>query len=127
MFEKSPEEMLQAAKGDDGEIVFEETGDSLIDKWEQELMKGLTPDLTESMSPENIAKMRKSKEQKKKASEVASQLDGINETYGKPNSAFDSKFIPIGSMEETRLLNEKLLGRVGRMSDSFAFGDKKVK
>lgn len=120
--------MFKAGKGEDGEMVFEETGDPLIDKWEEELSKGLTPDLTEALSQESIAKMRKAAEKKNKVSEAASQLDDINEVYGgKKPSNFDSKFVQIGSMEEKKLLSERLLGRVGRSPESSALGDTKVK
>jgi len=59
LFEENPDALLKAAKNADGEIVFDETGDPLIDKWEKELAQGITPDLTEGMSDEALASLEK--------------------------------------------------------------------
>lgn len=77
LFEDKPEEMLKAAKGDDGEVIFEETGDPLIDKWEQELAQGIIPDLTEGMSPEAVSQLKQEQMNKAKIKAVGN----INETY----------------------------------------------
>jgi hypothetical protein len=45
----------------DGEIQFTETGDPVIDKWEQELAEGLTPDLGEVFSKDEMVKLRKAR------------------------------------------------------------------
>ncbi len=41
----------------DGEIQFTDTGDAMIDKWEEELARGLIPDLSEVISPETIKQL----------------------------------------------------------------------
>lgn len=80
-FEKDPNSMLMAAKGDDGEIVFEETGDPLIDKWEKELAMGLTPDLTEGMSERDKKILENEREKKKHARSVISKVSDIDERF----------------------------------------------
>lgn len=47
-FERNP---MEAHRQSDGEIQLKDTGDTLIDKWEQELADGKVPDLWESFSP----------------------------------------------------------------------------
>lgn len=64
-------------RDDEGEIVFEGTGDELIDKWEKELAMGLTPDLTEGMSQEAKKRLEKEKTRSKQASEAIKELDGL--------------------------------------------------
>jgi hypothetical protein len=128
LFEKDPNELLKAGKGEDGEIMFEETGDPLIDKWEQELAQGLMPDLTEGMSDASRKKLSNiSKKQTK------TNIEEINEDYSsqsikQPNPMFDSKFVRVGSMEESRLLNTNKLERVGRLPEGSLLGvEKKVR
>ena len=48
---------LEAYRNEDGQIQFVETGDELIDKWEQELAEGKTPDYMEAFSPEDVNKL----------------------------------------------------------------------
>lgn len=45
----------------DGEVQFTETGDPMIDKWEQELADGYTPDLSEVFSPEEMVKLKRAR------------------------------------------------------------------
>ena len=45
------------------------TGDPLIDKWEDEIARGLEPDLTEGMSPEARKRERQALERLKKRSQ----------------------------------------------------------
>jgi len=83
LFEEDPKAMLDAARGDDGEIVFEETGDDLIDKWERELSQGKTPDLTEGYSKETLAELQKKHDTKVLIADKMQDLLGmeINESY----------------------------------------------
>ena len=39
VFENDKSALFEASRGEDGEIMFESTGDPLIDKWEKELDK----------------------------------------------------------------------------------------
>lgn len=47
LFRAHPVEMLKSRAGKDGQVVFANTGDALIDKWEREIAEGKTPDLDE--------------------------------------------------------------------------------
>lgn len=72
---------LEAYKDESGEIVFNETGDPLIDKWEEELARGIMPDLTEDLSQEELARLEKEKIKSKKAKELGKQLENINDSF----------------------------------------------
>jgi len=61
-FEKNP---LEAHRQEDGEIQFKDTGDDLIDKWEQDLADGALPDLYEAFSPESLEKLQQLTEKAK--------------------------------------------------------------
>jgi len=54
-FENNP---LEVHRQEDGEIQFTNTGDSLIDKWEQDLADGVLPNLEEAFTPEALEKLR---------------------------------------------------------------------
>jgi hypothetical protein len=47
---------IDAKRVGDGKEVRFATGDYLLDKWEDELARGLEPDLTEGLSPKERAK-----------------------------------------------------------------------
>ena len=69
----------------DGNVVFQ-TGDPLIDKWEQELQLGVTPDLLEGVSSTFRDKFNKKKEASEKVQEKLEQQmselgDGFDERY----------------------------------------------
>lgn len=49
-YANDPKALLNAAKNERGDIVFEETGDPQIDKWEKEIAMGGTPDLNEGLT-----------------------------------------------------------------------------
>ena len=127
VFEKDPAAMFEAGKGEDGEIMFGDTGDPMIDKWEAEFAKGLVPDLGEGMTNEAKDRLGRLANRKRSMAEGAKKLDSIDETYGPTDPRLASKFVQVGSMEEKRLLNEKLLDRVGRPPDSYTLGDRKLK
>lgn len=55
--DKLYEKPLEAYKTADGEYHFVNTGDELIDKWEQELAEGRIPDLSEAFSPEDYERV----------------------------------------------------------------------
>ena len=50
-FEKKP---IEAQRNEQGEIQFTDTGDALIDKWEEQIARGETPDLFEAFDEESI-------------------------------------------------------------------------
>jgi hypothetical protein len=55
-FEDSP---IESHRGADGEIIFTETGDPLIDSWEQKIAAGEQVDLWESFSSEDAARVKR--------------------------------------------------------------------
>lgn len=55
----------------DGEIQLKNTGDNLIDKWEQQLADGDEPDLLEAFTPEAVEKIRGLHKRKRKRAPVS--------------------------------------------------------
>lgn len=51
-FEKKP---LESYRNEQGDIQFTDTGDDLIDKWEEQIAKGDIPDLYEAFDEESIS------------------------------------------------------------------------
>jgi len=75
------------AKRVDGKEVKFTTGDPLLDKWEEELARGLEPDLTEGLSPEERAKELAARERLSTRGMVAQKADleigdGFSDSYG---------------------------------------------
>jgi hypothetical protein len=56
VFEKKP---LEARRNEKGEIQFTDTGDTLIDRWEEQIAKGETPDLFEAFDEESLTHMER--------------------------------------------------------------------
>ena len=113
MYEDSPHAMLDAMRGEDGEIVLTDTGDPLIDKWEAELSKGLMPDLEEGMSEESRQRLhaeRKKIPAAQKALEAALTNERFDQPPKKSDRRFESKFARRGSAEERALLGTKAAG-----------------
>ena len=92
-FEESPSEARKALTGEDGEYYFETTGDPLIDKWEDEVRRGLIPDLEEGLHPREKAKLAKEREMAKRGREAAREL-------GKPDPRLASKFVVPGTEKQ---------------------------
>jgi len=55
-YEEHPLEVHRQA---DGEIQLKDTGDKLIDKWEEKIAQGHEPDLTEAFTPEGLEKLQR--------------------------------------------------------------------
>jgi hypothetical protein len=55
IYESSPLEMHRQA---DGEIQLKDTGDALIDKWEEQIAEGMEPDLWEAFSDKEREKLK---------------------------------------------------------------------
>lgn len=51
VFDSKP---IESYRNADGEIQFTDTGDELIDKWEEMIAAGESPDLTEAFSPDAL-------------------------------------------------------------------------
>ena len=77
---------IDAKKTETGDVVFN-TGDPLIDKWEQELASGLVPDLLEGLPKEQRDKYKRMQEKasvikEKEDVSLATIDDGFEESYG---------------------------------------------
>ena len=72
-YDEFPEE-ARKEMSDDGEFYFTDSGDALIDKWERELQKGLTPDLEEGLSNDTKENLKKEREHINKAKLAAQAL-----------------------------------------------------
>lgn len=114
-----PEALLGDAKGPDGEIVFTDTGDPLLDKWEEELAQGLTPDLEEGMSETAKEQLRREREKKQGAKKQLEELtkpikpsEGGNKQAAPKDPRYESKFVQPGSLEEAALLASRQVGGI---------------
>lgn len=57
--DKYEQKPIEAHRNADGEIQFKDTGDELIDRWEEQIAKGESPDLFEAFDEESIKHMEK--------------------------------------------------------------------
>lgn len=53
------EKPIEVHRNADGEIQFTDTGDELIDKWEQQIADGELPDLWEAFDEESLERLKK--------------------------------------------------------------------
>lgn len=70
---------LESHRQEDGHIVFE-TGDPLIDKWEQQIARGEKPDLTEAFSPDELRRIQATLRRAK--SGKTTSIGGRSQTFG---------------------------------------------
>lgn len=54
-YEQKP---LEAHRNADGHVQFKDTGDPLIDKWEEQIAQGIMPDFSEGIRPEDLEKIK---------------------------------------------------------------------
>lgn len=69
---------LEVHRNADGEIQLQDTGDDLIDKWEQQIAEGDDVDLWEAFSPEAIEKIKQRLRNKRKVT-TASMGDVVDQ------------------------------------------------
>lgn len=50
---------LEVHRNEDGQIQFSNTGDDLIDKWEEQLAEGKTPNYLEGFTEEQLASLER--------------------------------------------------------------------
>jgi hypothetical protein len=65
----------------DGQVVFSNTGDALIDKWEREYAMGLEPDLLDGVSPEEREKERIALERLLRQKDLVKRVEEKNEGF----------------------------------------------
>jgi len=61
-YEKRP---IEAHRNEAGEIQFSETGDEMVDKWEEQIARGEIPDLNEAFTEESLAGLAKMRQRAK--------------------------------------------------------------
>jgi len=83
LFDDDKGALLEASRGEDGEIMFESTGDPLIDKWERELAMGIDPDLNEGLGTQARRTLEQEKSKISRAKKVASKIVDINDNFDK--------------------------------------------
>jgi hypothetical protein len=106
LFEKDPKAALEAGRNEDGEIIMDDTGDPLIDKWERELAMGLEPDLTEGLSDKERKRLAAEQAKSKRASKLVNEVMGIEEVF---DSRLKSKFVAPNSVEERQLRAQRIM------------------
>jgi hypothetical protein len=105
LYDKDPSE-ARKAWADGGEFYFEHTGDPLLDKWEEELAKGLIPDLEEGMSQEQRAQLQKEREaaRRKKGIPEPEFIGGMSDAEKRK---YASQYAAPGSRREQELLQRR--------------------
>jgi hypothetical protein len=102
-FEEHPNEARKELTVN-GEFIFSDTGDPLLDKWERELSEGLSPDLEEGLPIGVREELKKERESLKRARKAAAEFDKVTD------KRLESKFATPGSKEEKQMLQKKVLG-----------------
>lgn len=99
-YEENPKE-LRADLAAEGNFSFEETGDPLLDKWEQEFAQGLAPDLEEGLSESARKQLEAERERLKPngSSPFGTQFKAQDEKYA-------SKFLAGDKHKEVRVLGQ---------------------
>lgn len=111
-YEKNPSEARKVFS-ENGEFFFESTGDPLLDKWEEELQKGLIPDLEEGMSAADKEKLKAERASVRRARGAAEEL------FKGPDDARLKKYqesMPPKTRREQELLQQQ--ARYGMLGES---------
>jgi hypothetical protein len=115
-YENNPKELRARFADDNGEMIFTETGDELLDKWEQEIARGLTPDLEEGMPKTEKEKLKEERKLYKRGRKQLDSLCGSKERT-KEDRLYDSKRVVPESPEEAALLQKRTLGKNNKMDE----------
>ena len=82
IFEKDPKMMLEAGRLPSGEIVIDDTGDPVLERWEKQVAAGETPDLYEGLSEAERAGMDEEMRFRQRAREARASLLGDDIAQG---------------------------------------------
>ena len=80
-------------RGEDGEVQITETGDDLIDQWEEQLARGEVPDLTAAFNKESLEALKARKGKVKDnvfAPSIADVVKGFEAQQSKLNAEFNN-------------------------------------
>lgn len=103
LFDDDSMAALDAIRGEDGEVVFEDLDDPLLAKWERELAQGITPDFEEGLSEKEKDKLKKERDHKKGARELANVNDDFGKAADQAMSEYRSRYVVPGSKEDAAL------------------------
>lgn len=103
LFDDDSVAALDAIRGEDGEVVFEDLEDPLLAKWERELAQGITPDLEEGLSDKEREKLKSERDRKKGARELANVNDDFGSVSRRAMDEYRSKYVVPGSKEDATL------------------------
>lgn len=98
LFEEHPDEMLDVWKDADGNIAVPSIGDKLVDRWLNQMARGIDPDLEEGYSQEQRAANERDRARRRRAREIEGEL------------AADLPVLGRGGADQERLLDRDLLG-----------------
>jgi len=73
---------IESYRNEKGEIQFTDTGDELIDRWEEQIANGIIPDLWEAFDEESKAKVQRILEKQANKDNVYSSLS-LKNTFDK--------------------------------------------
>ena len=95
------ENPLEAHRNSDGEIQFKDTGDDMIDRWEQQIADGMTPDLEAAFDYGELEKINRKITKAKKAMGQSGVTFGdteekIHRQVSKEDRARAARDLPIG-------------------------------
>lgn len=82
-FEQNPRATMKELVDEKGHYRFAHTGDPLIDKWEDELARGINPDLEEGLDSEAKRQLAREREASGKARGYIPDADKIDDDYAR--------------------------------------------
>lgn len=117
-FEKKP---IEAHRNENGDIQFKDTGDDLVDRWEEQIANGEVPDLMEAFDEESIQHIKKIKA----AAAAKDPYQGLSfkQTFDKISASASAEGLTVGSKASTvAMINEDLRKAVAARINGPTFG-----
>ena len=117
-FEKKP---IESHRNENGDIQFKDTGDDLVDRWEEQIANGEIPDLMEAFDEESVQHIKKIK-----AAAIAKDpYQGLSfkETFDKISSSASAEGLTVGSRaSNAAAINEDLRRTIAERIHAPMFG-----
>jgi hypothetical protein len=117
-FEQKP---IEAHRNVDGEIQFKDTGDELVDRWEEQIAAGQIPDLFEAFDEESIRHLEKLKA----AAAARDPYEGLSfkSTFDKISVQANSEGLTVGAKGNTPASHEDLKRALAeKLANATTFG-----
>lgn len=102
---------LDAIRGEDGEVVFEDLEDPLLAKWERELSQGITPDFEEGLPQKEKDKLKKERDIKKGSRELMNVNDDFGKASDRAMGEYKSRYVIPGSKEDVAMRRSSAAAR----------------